>query len=153
MKALLLAAALGGAAQLATGCKHDADAQPASYDALAMGTGHWEWESTGYQSGLRTPATQGFTRQVVFANGGQLIVRRNGQPYYQTTYQLSQGVASGCVGPNDPLVTFTSEADLSNNDAKIYRLSQQNGQRQLQLLGVAACLDGGASETYHWVAE
>lgn len=104
-------------------------------------------------SGLRTPATQSFTRQVVFATGGQLTVRRNGQPYYQTTFQLSQGPAGPCVGPNDPLVTFTSEADLSNSDAKIYRLSQQNGQRQLRLIGEAAYLDSGIPETYHWVAE
>ncbi|AWM32343.1 hypothetical protein [Hymenobacter nivis] len=126
---------------------------PITYNVLAEATGHWEWESTGYQSGLRTPATQGFTRQVVFATEGQLTVRRNGQPYYQTTFQLSQGPAGPCVGPNDPLITFTSEADLSNSDAKIYRLSQQNGQRQLQLVGAGACFDAGASETYHWIAE
>ncbi len=153
MKKLLLFAALAGAAQLTAGCKHDADVQPGSYDALAEATGHWEWESTAYQSGPRTPASVGFTRQVVFGDGGRLTVRRSGRADYLTTYQLSRGPNGPCAGPNDPLVTFASEKDLYNNDAKIYRLSQANGQRQLLLVGVGACFDAGAFETYHWVAE
>ncbi len=148
MKKLLLFAALAGAA-----CKHDADTRPAGYDILAEATGHWEWESTAYQSGPRTPASMGFTRQVVFGDGGHLTVRRSGQADYLTTYKLSQGPNGPCVGTNDPLVTFASEKDLANNDTKIYRLSQQNSQRQLLLVGVGACFDFGAFETYRWVAE
>ena len=153
MKKLLLLAALAGAAQLGTGCKHDADTRPAGYDTLAQATGHWEWESTGYQSGLRTPASVGFTRQVVFGDGGQLTVHRSGQADYQTTYQLSTGAGAYCGGPNASLVTFASEKDLYNNDVKIYDIGQQNGRRVLSLVGEAACVDGGAFETYHWVAE
>ena len=57
MKKLLLFTALAGATQLSFGCKHDTDVRPESYDTLAMGTGHREWESTAYQSGARTPAS------------------------------------------------------------------------------------------------
>ncbi len=153
MKKLFLFAVLLGACQLGTGCKHDADVYPSEYDVLAQATGHWEWESTGYQSGLRTPATVGFTRQLIFETGGQLTVHRSGQPDYRTLYRLSTGAGAYCGGPSAALVTFTSEKDLSNNDVKIYGISQQNGQRMLSLVGEAACVDGGAFETYHWVAE
>lgn len=91
---------------------------------------------------------------MVFGNGGQLTVQCNGQLSYQTTYQLSRGPSCAEVPGNDvPLVVFSSEKDLANDDAKSYSIAQQNGRQQLYLVGVGACLDGGAFETYHWVAE
>ena len=154
MKKLLLAAAFLGAAQLATGCKHEADAQPVGYDTLAGAPGHWEWDRSVYGfAGPRTPASVGFTRQLVFGASGQLVVRRNGQEYYHTGYQRSVGTGGPCAGPNAPVVTFTSENGLPNSDAKAYGVEQQNGQRTLYLNGAATCLDGDAYETYHWVAE
>ncbi|MFD1467213.1 hypothetical protein ACFQ48_03175 [Hymenobacter caeli] len=154
MKAFLLAGALGCAAQLTTGCKHDTDTAPVGYDTLAGATGHWEWDRSIYGfASPRTPASVGFTRQLVFAADGQLAVKRNGQNYYQTGYQRSVGTGGPCASPNAPVVTFTSENGLPNSDAKAYGVEQQNGQRTLYLNGAATCLDGDAYETYHWVAE
>ncbi|AMJ65468.1 hypothetical protein [Hymenobacter sp. PAMC 26628] len=155
MKALLLAGALGCAAQLTTGCKHDADVQPAStstsYDVLAKGTGHWEWESSAFGfARARTPATVGFTRQLVFGTGNVLNVKRSGQQYYKTSYQLSTRTSPTT---SEPLITYTNETDLYNNDTKTYALSQPNGRHVLVLMGEQVPVDGGAVETYHWVAE
>ena len=155
MKVLLLAAALGCTTQLITGCKHDADVQPAStstsYDVLAKGSGHWEWDSSAFGfAGARTPATTGFTRQLVFGAGNVLNVKRNGQQYYQTSYQLSTRTSATA---SEPLITYTNEADLYNNDVKVYTLGQQNGRQTLILMGEQVPVDGGAFETYHWVAE
>ncbi|TPG65895.1 hypothetical protein [Hymenobacter nivis] len=155
MKALLLAVALGCAAQLATGCKHDTDAEPTStstsYDVLAKGAGHWEWDSSAFGfAGTRTPATVGFTRQLVFGEGNVLNVKRNGKQYYQTSYQLSTRTSATA---SEPLVTYVNETDLYNNDVKAYTLSQQNGRQTLVLMGEQVPVDGGAFETYHWVAE
>ncbi len=150
MKKLLLFATLLGAAQLGPGCRHDADVRPGNYDTLAQATGHWDWEKTAYDAGPRTPASTGFTRYVVFGQNGQLTVKRNGQDYYQTGYRLS--TRSG-PAPTDSLATYASEKDLYNNDVKTYRIRQQNGQRVLTLVGELVPVDGGAIETYHWVAE
>lgn len=139
-----------------TGCLTDADLRPATYDELAMATGHWEWVSTAYMSGLRTPTTEGYTRELLFGAGSQLTLRRSGQPDYRTTYQLAMGTLPSC-GPNTPSVptiTYaTDEKTLSNNARKTYSISQQSGRQVLSITGEAACVDGGAYETYYWVAD
>lgn len=158
-KRFLLASLLLGAAQLTTGCTHDteADVRPANYDELALGTGHWEWNrSTLGWAGNRSPTTEGYTRQLVFGAGGQLLLRRSGQPAYRTSYQLSMGTLPRCGFDqrNFPIITYsTGEATLPNNERKSYDISQQNGQQMLSITGEDACVDGGAYETYHWVAE
>lgn len=144
------------AAQLGTGCKHDADVQPSpgSYDTLAGAIGHWEWDRSVYGfAGPRTPASVGFTRQLVFGTNKQLAVKRNGRAHYQTSYLLSIGIGGPCANQNALVVVFTNETDLPNSDAKVFGTEQQNGQRTLRLSGAATCVDGDASETYHWVAE
>ncbi len=151
MKALLLAGALGCAAQLTTGCKHDADTLPVSYDVLAEATGHWEWDRSVFGfAGARTPASVGFTRQLVFGADSVLHVKRSGQPYYQTRYHLFKRANAAAFLP---LITYTNEPGLSNDDTKTYALSQQNGRQELLLMGEQVPVDGGAIETYHWVAE
>jgi hypothetical protein len=150
----LLRYLLLAALPLATGCQTDADITPAGYDALALATGHWEWESSSYQSGLQTPASLGYARQLVFEPSGQLLVRRLGQADYRTTYQLSMGSPQPCAttGPV-PLVTYRSEPELGNTDNKLYALSQRTGQQTLTIAGEGLCVDNGALETYRWVAE
>lgn len=149
LRGLLLAALL----PLAAGCQTDADISPANYDVLALATGHWEWDNSSYQSGLQTPASLGYTRQVVFEPGGQLLVRRRGQPDYRTTYQFSMGTPQPCGLAPVPLVAYRSEPDLGNTDSKLYTLSQQASRQVLIVAGEGLCVDNGALETYHWVAE
>ena len=143
---------------LVSGCRHDADPRPAAtYDELALGTGHWEWDrSTLGRAGSHTPDTEGYTRQLVFGAGGQLLLRRNGQADYRTTYQLSMGTLPFCGTSQKsvPIITYsTNEDKLPNNDRRTYSLYQQNSQQMLGITGEAACGDAGAFETYHWVAE
>lgn len=156
MNRLLLYAALLATSQLAAGCQHDADIRPANYDELAMATGHWEWDSwkNGF-SGERTPASTGFTQQLTFGAGGQLTLRRNGQLLRRSSYQLSVGSFNRCGSQMNsvPLLTFDNELPLFNDEAKTYDLTQQAGQQVLLLIGKETCVDYGAREAYHWVAE
>jgi hypothetical protein len=143
--------------QLASSCQTDADVRPTNYDVLALGTGHWEWDRTTLAwAGNRTPSTEGYTRQLVFGAGGQLLLRRSGQADYRTSYQLSMGTFPRCgaAQSNSPIVTYvTGEEQLPNNDRRGYTITQRAGQQELALTGEDACVDGGAFETYHWVAE
>lgn len=126
------------------------------YDELALGTGHWEWERTVRGFGpAKTPATEGYARQLVFGPSGQLLLRRSQQPIYTTTYQLSMGAFPNCGSSQAlPILTFaTNEPSLPNSNRKSYQLTQQNGQQQLILAGETVCLDGDSSEFYHWVAD
>lgn len=139
---------------LASACQKDADLNPATYDVLALATGHWEWDNSAYSGGLQTPATLGYTRQAVFEAGGQLVVRRRGQADYRTSYQFSMGSPQPCATTVPvPLITFPNEPGLGNTNVKLYTLSQRGGQQVLTLIGEGQCIDNGAIETYHWVAE
>lgn len=152
MKILFILAAL----PLLAACQTDADLRPATYDELALATGHWEWLSTSYMSGARTPATEGYSRQLLFGASSQLTLRRSGQPDYHTTYQLSMGTLPRCgsPAPSMPIISYlTNENQLENNERKTYRISQQQGRQVLSISGEDACVDGGAYESYYWVAE
>jgi hypothetical protein len=153
MTLLLRCAFLLAALPLATSCQTDADIRPAHYDALALATGHWEWDGSSYQSGLQTPASLGFSRQVVFGPDGRLVVSRPGRDAYRATYQFSMGKPQPCGDAPVPLVTYASEPELGNTDNKLYTLSQAAGRQVLTIAGESVCVDGGAVETYHWVAE
>ncbi|MGI4875046.1 MAG: hypothetical protein ACRYFX_28145 [Janthinobacterium lividum] len=154
MKRSLLAASLFAATQLATGCQTEADVRPSTYDTLALETGHWEWDGTGYQKSRRTPATEGFTRQLVFTAGGDIVITHNGQPNKKTPYVLSMGTLPACTsGQAVPIITFETDSDVPNNDRKTYYVSTSGTNQQLLLTGEAACVDAGAYETYHWVKE
>jgi hypothetical protein len=128
--------------------KNDEEIRPTNYDILAMETGHWEWDKTLYFGPSYTPATEGYTRQLVFRADRQLLLRRSNQSDKTTSYQLS-------VNPSGmPTVTYNiDEGNLTNNDNKYYRISQENGEQILQLTGEEASRDAGGYETYHWVAE
>jgi len=152
VKKLLLLSLLA----LGSSCQTDADLRPATYDELAMDTGHWEWVSTAYMSGLRTPTNEGYTRKLLFGPSSQLTLRRSGQDDYRTTYQLAMGTLPYCGQntPSIPTITYaTNEKGLFNNERKTYSISQQNGRQMLSITGEAACVDGGATETYYWVAD
>jgi hypothetical protein len=152
--ATLLVAALALASF--TGCESIGDeVQPRSYDALALGTGHWEWESTAYRSGKRTPSTEGFTRQLVFSADGQVLIQHSGKLNKRTDYQLSMGSLPYCgrTQVSVPIIAFKTDSDVPNNDRKTYNITKTDTDQYLSLIGEAACMDGGAYETYHWVAE
>jgi hypothetical protein len=157
MRKFLRYVLLLSAAQLVASCQTDTDLRPASYDELAMATGHWEWDrSTLGFAYNKTPASVGYTRQLTFGPDHRLVLRRSGQPDYATTYQFTiYQVTSptGAVVSHQAVSFDTEEADLPTNALKYYDISQQNGQQQLILTGEKAYLDGGAIEAYHWVAD
>ncbi len=153
MTPLLRYALLLAALPLATGCQTDADIRPAHYDALALATGHWEWDSSAYPNGTQTPASLGFNRQLTFGPEGQLTVCRPDRSDYRALYQLSMGKSQTCGGASVPLITYPSEPELGNTDRKLYVLRQEANRQVLTIASEALCIDGGAVETYHWVAE
>jgi len=147
---------LFAAAWLLAGCQTDADIRPATYDELALGTGHWEWDETGYMGGRRTPATEGYSRQLTFGADHQLLLRRRGQPDLRVPYELSVGLLSSCGtgSATFPIITYsTGEQTLPNSNRRTYTVTQQQGRQLLSIAGEAACADAGGYETYHWVAE
>lgn len=152
-KATLLVASL--ALLSVTGCQSIGDeVQPRNYDALALETGHWEWDASvlGW-SGRRTPAIMGFTRQLVFSADGKVLIQHDGKLNKRTSYQLSMGDLVKCSTKQVPIITFETDSDLPNNDRKTYSITKSIEGQQLTLIGEDACVDGGAYETYHWVAE
>jgi hypothetical protein len=156
MRKLVLLASLCGATQLLNSCKTDTDLRPANYDELAMATGHWEWDRSvlGFTYD-KTPASVGYSRQLVFGPDHRLLLRRSQQADYATTYQLSiYQAAAPASSVSHPAVSFdTAEPELPTNTLKYYDISQQSGRQTLVLTGEKAALDAGAIETYHWVAE
>ncbi|NML65078.1 hypothetical protein HHL22_07650 [Hymenobacter sp. RP-2-7] len=151
MKKVVLLVAFG---LLLAGCQTDADIRPATYDELALGTGHWEWDATAYMGGRRTPATEGYSRQLTFGADHQLLLRRSGQPDLRVPYELSVGLLPcGTGSATFPIVTYaTDEQKLPNSDRRTYAVTEQNGRQLLSITGEAACADAGGFETYHWVA-
>ncbi|MEJ7666499.1 MAG: hypothetical protein WKG07_46760 [Hymenobacter sp.] len=144
---------------LASGCQHKDDPQPASYDELALDTGHWEWENTtlGF-SPLQTPATIGFTRQLTFKTGGQVVIQHSQKRVKTTDYALSMGALLGCGDAQQPVPIITYEADAEvkvglGGSRKAYTVSKSGVDQYLFLTYDYACVDGGAYETYHWVKE
>jgi hypothetical protein len=138
-----------------TGCQSIGDeVQPRNYDALALETGHWEWDaSTLGWAGRRTPTSMGFTRQLVFSADGKVLIQHDGKLNKRTSYQLSMGDLQECSIKQVPIITFETDSDVPNNDRKTYSITKSIEGQQLTLVGEDACVDGGAYETYHWVAE
>lgn len=142
---------------LAAGCHSEVEAPRATgRDELALATGHWEWDRTVIGFGpVRSPATLGYTRQLVVEPGGQVVIGHNGKVVKTTTYQLSMGTLAGC-GPgqqNTPIITFEPDAGSGSSTRKAYSVDTHNGPLRLDFTGDYACVDGGAYEEYHWVAE
>ncbi|RZK11416.1 MAG: hypothetical protein EOO56_29005 [Hymenobacter sp.] len=149
---LLLALALLSAA----GCQRRGDdVQPNNYDALALETGHWEWEYTGYFRQKRTPETEGFTRQLVFSADGSVLIQHDHKLNKKRPYALSMGDLPRCGSSKNtvPIISYETDSDLPNNDRKTYTITKTPTGQSLSLTGEDACVDGGAYETYRWVAE
>lgn len=140
----------------AAGCQRRGDeVQPSNYDALALETGHWEWEITSsYPLGRRTPNTEGYTRQLVFTADGSVLIQHDRKLNKKRPYTLSMGSLPRCGSPNTvPVITYETDSDLPNNDRKTYSITKTPTGQSLALAGEDACVDGGAYETYRWVKE
>ena len=143
-----------------SGCHREGDeVQPRRYDALALATGHWEWEKTvlGF-SPLQTPTTVGFTRQLTFGADGRVAILHNQKQAKTADYTLSMGTLAGCGDAQLPVPIIAYEADAEiktgvGGSRKAYTLSKSGAEQYLFLTYEYACVDGGAYETYRWVAE
>ncbi|MGI4864877.1 MAG: hypothetical protein ACRYFZ_13215 [Janthinobacterium lividum] len=131
------------------------EVQPRNYDALALETGHWEWESTGYFRQQHTPATEGYTRQLVFSSDGNVLIQHDGKLNKKRPYTLSMGTLPSCGASQTvlPIITYETDSDLPNNDRKTYTITKSPTSQSLALAGEGACVDAGAYETYRWVKE
>lgn len=157
MKLPILLAALAGLT--ATSCHTTGDeVQPRSYDALALATGHWEWEKTtvGF-SPQQTPATVGFTRQLVFGQDGRVSIQHDRKNAKTADYALSMGALAGCgAAAPVPIITYDADAEVKTGfggNRKNYTITKSGADQYLFLTYDYACVDGGAYETYRWVAE
>ncbi|MBC8084496.1 MAG: hypothetical protein H7Z21_14960 [Hymenobacter sp.] len=138
-----------------TACKPDEDSlSPAGYDTLAQDIGYWEWQSNQTRGSLLTPATVGFSRQLLFDTNNQLTIYHDGQVYSQVPFQLSVGLRPSCGSPQSavPLVLYTAEPQIWNDDLKTYWVEVTPTGQTLHLEGAAACVDAGQHEAYVWHA-
>ena len=139
------------------GCKSKTDPKPAQIsdrDVLMQADGHWEWESSARMMSQLTPASIGFSRQLIFKPDGLVHIYHNRQPFIQPVYQLSYGVLSQCGASPQPIsvpfVRYAAEPQIPNNDLRTYSIRLSPTDTTLYITGESACIDGGAYETYRW---
>ena len=138
------------------GCKSKPDPQPiiADSDVLMQASGYWEWINSASMGGLRTPASIGFGRELVFKRDGLVHIYHNRQPFIQPAYLLSYGILSQCgASPQPisvPLVRYAAEPQIPNNDLRTYSIRLTPTDTTLSITGESACIDGGSYETYRW---
>ncbi|OGX85912.1 hypothetical protein BEN48_13945 [Hymenobacter glacialis] len=117
-------------------------------------TGYWEWESSTTRGARLTPASVGFSRQLVFKSDGKVHIYHNRQPELQAVYRLSQEV-DACQPPQPqpvavPMVRYTAEAQFPNSDLRRYGIALAAADTTLYVDGVGLCTDTGAAERYRW---
>lgn len=135
------------------GCLFKHDTQPAisNEDILMQSNGYWQWESSGTRGTQLTPTSVGFSRELIFENDGLVHIFHNRQPAVQPAYQLSSGVLSQCNQQTAvPLVRYTAEPKIPNNDLRTYSIRLSSTDTTLSITGAAACTDAGYNELYRW---
>ena len=142
---------------LTAGCQRKPQDTPTpkstgEYDVLAKAEGRWVWDKSMMLGGNLTPASKGFTRQLVFRSDSTVAIYRNQALYASPTFQRTSGTLPRCGQPQSavPLINYPNETDLFNTARKTYRLSTVNGVVQLMIIGETACIDAGSYEVYHW---
>lgn len=134
-------------------CKSKSDPQPTIGDAdvLMQANGYWEWVKGASLGGLLTPASVGFSRELIFKNDGFVHIFHNRQAAIQPIYQLSTSVLSQCGQQIAvPLVRYAAEPQIPNNDLRVYSIRLSPTDTTLSITGELACVDGGSYETYRW---
>lgn len=134
-------------------CKSKSDPQPtiADTDVLMHANGYWAWESSTTLGGQITPASVGFSRELIFKSDSLVHIFHNLQATAQPTYQLSTGVLSSCGQTIAvPLVRYVAEPQIPNNELRSYFIRLSPTDTMLSITGAAACLDGGYYELYRW---
>ncbi|OGX80871.1 hypothetical protein BEN47_06350 [Hymenobacter lapidarius] len=140
------------------GCNASHDPKPdtiSDADVLMQANGYWEWESSGGFRWQRTPASVGFSRQLVFKSDGKVHIYHNRQPELQAAYQLSTGVHGNCQPPQPqpvavPMVRYTAETQFPNSDLRTYGIALSAIDTTLYIAGLGLCVDIGAAERYRW---
>lgn len=137
-------------------CKSKSDPQPAiaDTDILMQSTGYWEWVSSITLGAQLTPASIGFSRELIFKNDGLLHIYHNRQPFIQPPYELSTGTLTQCGASPQPiilqLVRYTAEPQIPNNELRTYSIRLSPTDTTLSITGAAACMDAGYYEMYRW---
>ncbi|WP_035562799.1 hypothetical protein [Hymenobacter sp. IS2118] len=139
-------------------CSTTPDPSPvilADTDVLMKANGYWEWQSSSGFRWQQTPASVGFSRQLVFKSDGKVHIYHNHQPELQAVYRLSTGVNNNCQPPQPqpvavPMIEYTAEPQFLNNGLRTYGISVSANDSMLYITNTALCADGGAAELYHW---
>ena len=124
----------------------------ADMDTLIQAHGYWEWESSVSMGSQLTPGSLGFTRQLIFKRDSLVHIYHNKQPFARPGYGLSRGLLSRCGQQQVavPLVRYTAEPQIPNNDLRTYLIRVSSTDTTLNITGEAACVDGGYYEKYRW---
>ena len=138
-------------------CKSKIDPEPAQLsdlDLLMKLNGYWQWTGSASLGSTLTPASVGFSRELVFKKDGLVHISHNRQPFIQPAYELSNGLLSQCGTFHQPiavpLVRYTAEPKIPNNDLRTYSILLSPTDTTLFITGESACVDGGYYETYRW---
>jgi len=144
---------------LVGGCKSkpQADPEPAQLgdmDMLLHSTGYWEWQNSASMTSQLTPASVGFSRELIFKSDGLVHIYHNRQPAMQPVYKFSFGVLSQCgtqpQPPNVILLYYTAEPQIPNNELREYLIHLSPNDTTLSINGELACVNRGYYETYRW---
>ena len=123
-------------------------------DMLLQSTGYWAWQSSTGMSRQLTPASVGFSRELIFKTDGLVHINHNRQPAMQPVYKLSLDVLSQCGTQPPPLginlVHYTAEPQIPSDELHEYIIRLSPTDTILSIKGELACVDKGYYETYRW---
>ncbi|SNC77660.1 hypothetical protein SAMN06265337_4260 [Hymenobacter gelipurpurascens] len=125
-------------------------------DVLMQANGSWEWVSTTkdvLNSSSSTPATVGFTRQLIFKADGKVYIHHNQKLVQQPAYGRRNGGDKFCDASYlRNWVVYAGETDpkISSTDARWYRITITKTDTTLTLGSEASCSDAGVHELYRW---
>ena len=93
-------------------------------DMLLQSTGYWAWQSSTGMSRQLTPASVGFSRELIYKTDGLVHIYHNQQPAMQPVYKLSLDVLSQCGTQPPPLginlVHYTAEPQIPSDELHEY---------------------------------
>jgi hypothetical protein len=123
-------------------------------DIFSRAHGYWEWTRSINGGGRApfTPASVGFTRQLVFKGDSMVHIYHNQTPALTPIFHLHVG--SVCSSNPRPLIDFDAESVVPNNRIRSYSVSRAiystRTDTTLTIVGERACVDGGQYEYYIW---
>ena len=123
-------------------------------DMLLHSTGYWEWQSSASTASKLTPASVGFSRELIFKSDRLVHIYHDRQPFIQPAYIYSFGTLNQCTTQPQPpsviLLRYIAEPQIPNNELREYVIRFSPNDTTLSINGEFACVDRGYYESYRW---